>query len=69
MSTPIFIEIDAPTKALDGMDKLKQKLLEAKQVLHEIHGLRLEENAAVQALETEVSEMKGRVTSMQEEIR
>lgn len=65
---PVYVEITGYRATLDKIDLIKTKLLEAKRLLEEVHGLRTQENEQMYELEQQLAEMERRLRSMQEEL-
>lgn len=58
MSAPVYVQVRKQEEVLDAVDELKEQLLAAKKLLHELYDLRADENKRLQKVKQYVHEMQ-----------
>ncbi len=61
---PIFVKIDEYRDVLDVISLIKNKINDAKTILHELDELRAKEDSEVEGWKSKVAEMENRINSM-----
>lgn len=65
---PIYVQIDKETDVLELIDSLKQNLIRAKKVLHDLYAVRTEENKQIREIQYRIQEMQERLKRLDEEV-
>lgn len=65
MSTPIYVQVQEQQEVLETVDEIKQQLLHAKQLLHEIYDLRVKENKQLQLTKEKISHIDERIEQVE----
>lgn len=65
---PIYVQVRDEADVLDLIDSLKQDLIDAKQLLHELYDIRAEENKQIHAVMQRIEQINKRMTRIDEEV-
>lgn len=68
MKGPIYVQIDQEHEVLELVDNLKQDLIHAKKLLHELYAIRSNENKSIREIKERIKQMQYRITRIDEEI-
>lgn len=66
MSAPVYVQVRKQEEVLDAVDELKEQLLSAKKLLHELYDLRADENKRLQKVKQYVHEMQQGISRVEE---
>lgn len=61
MSVPVFVEIKDQEQVLDTVDSLKEGLLKAKKLLHDLYELRSQENEQLHKVRESINQTNQRI--------
>lgn len=65
---PIYVHVENEQEVLDLIDELKEDLLSAKKLLHELYDIRAEENKQVHDVKQRIAQMRSRIEVIDEEV-
>lgn len=68
MKGPIYVQIDQEHEVLELVDNLKQDLIRAKRLLHELYEVRSNENKSIREIKERIKQMQYRIARIDEEI-
>jgi|AntRauTorcE11897_2_1112592.scaffolds.fasta_scaffold130090_1 hypothetical protein len=69
MSIPVYVRVNKQEVVLDTIDDLKEQLLSAKKLLHEIYDLRSEENKHLHLVKQRIMSVNEKISLAEEKIR
>jgi hypothetical protein len=65
---PIYVQIEHEHQVLDVIDSLKHDLMHAKKILHELYGIRTEENKSIREMQLRIQQIGDRITRIDDEV-